>query len=100
MGSAETIGVEVAYARPDVQIVVALRVPAGATAWEAIKLSGLAERFPDVDACAHGIGIYGESVSPSTQLTEGDRVEIYRPLAMDPKEARRLRAERSRARRR
>lgn len=94
----DTIEVEVAYAEPDVQLVVAVRVPADACAWEAIKLSGLAERFPGIEACEHGIGIFGEPVSPTTPLADGDRVEIYRPLEIDPKEARRLRAARAKSR--
>jgi len=100
MGNADTIEVEVAYANPDIQVVVPVRVPKGATAWQALKLSGLAQQFPGVDACEHGIGIFGEPVSPSTPLREGDRVEVYRPLEMDPKEARRLRAARCSGRRR
>ena len=100
MANAETIEVEVAYAQPDVQVVVSVRVPAGATAREAVERSGLARRFPAIEACEHGIGIFGEPVSPATPLAAGDRVEIYRPLAVDAKQARRLRAARAKARRR
>jgi putative ubiquitin-RnfH superfamily antitoxin RatB of RatAB toxin-antitoxin module len=93
------IGVEVAYAEPDNQVIVSLRLPAGASAGDAVQRSGLLERFPGITWPGAPIGIFGKPVSPSASLTEGDRVEIYRPLRMNPKEARRLRAARSRSRR-
>ena len=93
------IGVEVAYAEPDSQAIVSLRLPAGASAGDAVQRSGLLERFPGITWPGAPIGIFGKPVSPSASLTEGDRVEIYRPLRMNPKEARRLRAARSRSRR-
>jgi putative ubiquitin-RnfH superfamily antitoxin RatB of RatAB toxin-antitoxin module len=96
MADGDLIDVEVAYAQPERQLSVPLRVPAGTSAGEAVRRSGLMERFPAIDACAGSIGVFGEPVSPCTPLTQGDRVEIYRPLQVDAKEARRLRAARSR----
>lgn len=93
------IDVEVAYAEPDSQAVVSLRLPAGASAGDAVQRSGLLERFPGIPWPGAAIGIFGKPVSPSAPLVEGDRVEIYRPLRIDPKEARRLRAARARSRR-
>ena len=75
--------VEVISARPDGATIVTVTLPAGATVRDALaaaKLSGTA------------VGIFGRRVELETKLADGDRVEIYRPLAMDPKEARRRRA--------
>jgi len=90
------IDVEVAYARPDCQVIVPLRLSAGISAREAVRQSGLLERFPELDSGKLSIGVFGNIVSPRAPLAQGDRVEIYRPLQVDPKEARRLRAARSR----
>jgi putative ubiquitin-RnfH superfamily antitoxin RatB of RatAB toxin-antitoxin module len=84
--------VEVIYALPTGEDAVTLRLPAGATAGEAVRASGLLEKHPGLDA--RKIGIYGKVVDPGATLRDGDRVEIYRPLALDPKEARRRRAAR------
>ena len=79
---------------------LALDVPETATAIDAIRAAGLAERFPDVDIDASTLGVWGRACAPDTRLREGDRVELYRPLAMDPNEARRLRARQTRERKR
>ncbi len=92
------IDVEVAYAQPDCQVIVPLQVSAGISAGEAVRQSGLLERFPELDSRKLSIGVFGNAVSPCAPLAQGDRVEIYRPLQLDPKEARRLRAARSRGR--
>lgn len=99
MAERREIAVEVAYAEPAQQAIVTLRLPAGASAGDAVRLSGLLERFPAIDWPGASIGIFGRPVSPRAPLAEGDRVEIYRALQVDPKEARRLRAARSKARR-
>ena len=96
MAEAGDIDVEVAYAEPERQVVVSVRVPAGASAATAVERSGLLERFPRIAWPGADIGIFGERVSPCAPLAAGDRVEIYRQLAVDPKEARRRRAARSR----
>ncbi len=84
--------VEVAYARPSEQTVIALSVPRGTTVQDAIALSGLAARYPEVAAQGASVGIHGRVVPRDTVLNDGDRVEIYRPLVADPKAARRRRA--------
>jgi uncharacterized protein len=84
--------VEVAYALPDEQVVVTLALPAGSTAADALERSGLRTRFPEIAATAK-LGIHGRIVAGDTTLAAGDRVEIYRPLIADPKQARRRRAE-------
>jgi putative ubiquitin-RnfH superfamily antitoxin RatB of RatAB toxin-antitoxin module len=77
--------VEVVRARPDGAEVVAIRLPDGSTVRDALAASGL----KGVQA-----GIFGKRVAMDTRLANGDRIEIYRPLAMDPKETRRRRARR------
>jgi len=81
--------VTVAWALPDEQVVAPLDLPEGATVDGAIRASGLQLMFPEIDLASHGVGIYGRVVSLGQVLREGDRVEIYRPLQMDPREARR-----------
>jgi uncharacterized protein len=91
-GGSGTIRVEVAFARPDVQLVLPLEVPAGTTVAEALRLSGIHERFPEVDLDNAKVGIFGKLTRADTVLKPRDRVEIYRPLIADPKEVRRQRA--------
>ena len=92
MGGAERIEVEVAYARPDEQVLLALRVPRGATVRDAIEASGILKRFPEIDLGKNKVGIFGRLTTLTQPLRERDRVEIYRPLTADPKEVRRRRA--------
>ena len=86
---AESIRVEVCYAKSEVQAMVALTVPAGCTALEAAERSGLPGRYPEIDLAIQPLGIRGKRVEPGRVLEEGDRVEILRPLTADPKETRR-----------
>lgn len=87
------IGVEVAYARPDMQVIIPLQVEPGTTLIDAIRLSGILEQFPEIDPEQNKLGIFSKLCKPDTVLREKDRVEIYRPLIADPKESRRKRAE-------
>ncbi|WP_341959979.1 RnfH family protein [Pseudomonas sp. RC10] len=91
------IRVEVVYATAERQALIALEVPAGTTVFGAVEASGIAEQFVGLDVTHCPMGLFGKVVSdPQTrQLEEGDRVEIYRPLLADPKEVRRLRAEKA-----
>ena len=73
-----------------------LTLPAPATALDAIRASGLFERHPELGLGEPLIGIWGRACAPGTVLADGDRVEVYRPLTMDPNEARRLRARNAR----
>ena len=70
----------------------ALDVEEGATVAQAIRGSGIERQFPEVDMSALQVGIWGRPVDRSRVLRQGDRVEIYRPLETDPREARRLKA--------
>ena len=96
----DTIDVEVAYALPDKQQIVRLNVPEGTTALQAVKQSQLDNVFDDLEFSDDlKLGVWGKSVSCDRVLVSGERVEIYRPLLADPKEARKARAARARAKR-
>jgi uncharacterized protein len=100
-GTAASAALHVAVAcspKDGVAAEVALELPAGAAAIDAIRASGLLERFPELDLSVQAIGVWGRPCALDARLREGDRVEIYRPLVMDPNEARRLRARRAPAR--
>jgi hypothetical protein len=88
------ISVEVAFARPDKQEIIRLQVEQGTSAVEAVKRSGIASVFPEIDPDKDDMGIFGKVIkNPSDhELRDGDRVEIYRPLKIDPKQARLNRA--------
>ena len=86
------IDVEVAYATPEQQMIVALKIPEGSTVEQAINASGLLVHFPEIDAAEIKAGIFGCVCKLDQPLKQADRVEIYRPLIHDPKEARRQRA--------
>lgn len=97
MAPAERLRVEVAYcAGPGAAEVVSLDLPAGALLADAVLASGLLQRHGLVLEGLR-VGVWCKPREPSTPLRENDRVEIYRPLQVDPKEARRLRYKRGRA---
>ena len=91
MGRSE-LSVAVVYVTPDVQDVTELALPAGATVNDAIERSAVLIRHPQLGSGPLDLGIWGSAVSGEQPLSDGDRVEIYRPLTVDPKEARRVRA--------
>jgi putative ubiquitin-RnfH superfamily antitoxin RatB of RatAB toxin-antitoxin module len=86
--------IEVAYATPEQQMLIALNLPEGSTVEAAINASGLLARFPEISLSTNAVGIFGKVCELNQVLKAGDRVEIYRPLVHDPKEARRQRAAR------
>jgi uncharacterized protein len=86
--------VEVVYALPEKQVLIALDVEEGTTALQAIERSGILQQFPQPDPRRNGVGVFGRVVALDTPLKDGDRVEIYRPLNADPKEMRRERVRR------
>lgn len=92
MSLATEITVEVAYALPDEQLIIPIKVQDGTTAEDAIKASGIMGKFPDIDLRINKIGIFGKLTKLDTKLRHLDRVEIYRPLLADPKEVRKQRA--------
>ena len=91
--NSEEILVEVAYALPDQQVILPVKLPAGALAESAIQQSGILAKFPEINLSENKIGIFGKLTQLDTPLRDKDRVEIYRPLIADPKEVRRQRAE-------
>ena len=88
------IRVEVAYARPEAQRLIALSLPEGSTALDAILESGIKDLFPGIDLEEQSVGVFSQVIAEPAlyRLRSGDRVEIYRPLEIDPKEARAKRA--------
>ena len=91
-----TIRVEVAYALKDEQLLMVLEVEEGTTVRQAIERSGILGRVPGIDLDPERVGVFGKLSRLDTALRDGDRVEIYRPLVADPKEARRRRVTRRR----
>ena len=82
--------IQVAYAMPERQLLRRVSLPEGSTVEDAVRASGLRTEFPEIDTMQ--VGIHGQLVSKDTILRDRDRVELYRPLKVDPKEARRARA--------
>ncbi len=83
--------IEVAYASPTEQCLIRLDYKE-MTAEQAIERSGILKKFSDIDLAANKVGVFGRQVRLSHRLEPGDRVEIYRSLIINPKDARRLRA--------
>lgn len=89
----DVIAVEVVFAHSDRQLLLKLTVKPATTVAQAIAQSALAGEFPGVDFAACTVGIWGKIVSLEQPVREGDRIEVYRPLLIDPREARRQLAE-------
>ncbi|MBL4821560.1 MAG: RnfH family protein [Gammaproteobacteria bacterium] len=96
---ADLIPVEVAYATPEKQLIVELEVSPGTTALEAVVRSGITDEFPAIDLNKDSMGIFSSQLNgkdyplPDEYVLQArDRVEIYRPLLIDPKAARVARA--------
>jgi hypothetical protein len=90
------LSIEVCYARPQAQTLIAVTLPAGATVRDAIEASAIASRHPEIDPATMKIGVFGKPTSLDAPLADHDRVEIYRPLIVDPKLARQRRVEKTR----
>jgi hypothetical protein len=93
-GAEETMEIELVYALPDSQITESLRVRPSTTLAQALSKSCVVVRHPDVATGSLAIGIWGRRAEPTAVLREYDRIEFYRPLVADPKQARRIRARR------
>ncbi len=89
------IEIEVAYGQSSRQVIVPLRVSALCTVEEAIQLSGILQQFPEINLTCNKVGIFSKIVTLNKTVQPGDRIEIYRSLTIDPKQARLLRAQRS-----
>lgn len=84
--------VTVVYCARDRQWIVGVEVPAGSTLRDAVLASGLPQRVPGLDPAALDLGVFNELRKADEAVRDGDRIEVYRPLAIDPKQARRIRA--------
>lgn len=73
------------YALPEEQVLISLDVEQGTTAEQAVKLSGILDKFSDIDLTKNKLGIFGKATKADQVLRDKDRVEIYRPLIADPK---------------
>ena len=93
----EQMNIEVVYALPHEQVLFKVLAAQGATVVEAIRLSGVLKKHPEIDLSKNKQGIYGKLSNADTVLRDKDRVEIYRPLIADPKEVRRQRAQAGKA---
>ena len=86
------IRIEVAYATPEKQVLLRVSVPPGSTVAEGIERSAIRDEFPGLEINPESVGIFSRKMPFDQVLRDGDRIEIYRPLIADPKEARRQRA--------
>lgn len=91
----DLLNVEVAYALPERQTVLCIRVAPGTSVLAAIEQSGIVQKHPEIDLSVNKFGIYSRPVKGSEPVQDGDRIEIYRPLIADPKEMRKKRAEKA-----
>ncbi|MFS1538525.1 MAG: RnfH family protein [Candidatus Phlomobacter fragariae] len=89
------INIEVVYALPDWQFLLHVKIGEGASVEEVIVQSGMLSLRDDIDLNRNKVGIYSRQAKLCDILSDGDRVEIYRPLIVDPKEMRRKRAEKA-----
>lgn len=94
MDKRNMLNIEIAYLTAQQQLVVSLQVTESCTVEEAIQQSGILVQFPEIDLSQNKVGIFSKIVSLNTALQSGDRIEIYQPLLIDPKQARKQRAKR------
>jgi uncharacterized protein len=90
------LSIEVCYALPDGQTLIPVELPEGATVQQALDASGILQRYPQIDLARQKVGVFGKLKPLDTVLADHDRVEIYRPLIVDPKAARQRRVEKTR----
>ena len=88
----DPIVVEVAYAKPEEQVILTVYSASGITVQQAIEKSGVLRRFPEIEMGKNKVGVFGKATKLDAALRSGDRVEIYRPLIADPKVQRKKRA--------
>lgn len=83
------MNIGVCYAEADRQVWLRLETPDGSTVEQAIRHSGILQRFPEIDLGQQKVGVFGKLVKLDAPIKEGDRIEIYRPITADPKTVRR-----------
>lgn len=92
------IGIEVAYALPEKQKIIAVEVEEGTLAIDAARQSGVDQAFPEIDIDASKMGIFGKAIKPASHVMQaGERIEVYRSLIADPKASRKARADKKAA---
>jgi len=89
MSDIHKVEIEVVLALAERQVLLNVAVPQGTTVMDAIDQSGIATEFPDLDLGSLKVGVWGKVVQRSRPVREGERIEIYRPLPLDPRRARR-----------
>jgi hypothetical protein len=90
------LSIEVCYALPNEQALIAVELPEGATLQQALDASGILQRYPRIDLSTQKVGVFGKLKPLDAVLADHDRVEIYRPLLVDPKLSRQRRVEKTR----
>jgi putative ubiquitin-RnfH superfamily antitoxin RatB of RatAB toxin-antitoxin module len=90
------LSIEVCYALANEQTLIAVDLPEGATVQQAIDASGILQRYPQIDLGTQKVGVFGKLKPLDAVLADHDRVEIYRPLLVDPKLSRQRRVEKTR----
>jgi uncharacterized protein len=90
-GLSAEVAATVVYGAPDLLVELSVTVPRGATLLDAVIASGLLAQVPALSAPHLDLGVFNRPLSPDTPVRPGDRIEVYRPLVVDPKEARRAR---------
>jgi hypothetical protein len=92
---ADKINVEVAFALPNRQTLLSCEFKTGITVEEAIVRSGILAKYPEIDLAENKVGVWSRTCKLTDTVNDGDRIEIYRPLIADPKEVRKIRAEKA-----
>ena len=87
------MNVGVCYAEADRQLWLRLEVPDGSTVLQAIELSGVLKRYPNIDLETQKVGVFGKFAKLDAPIKEGDRVEIYRKITADPQQVQRRRVD-------
>ncbi|MGF6568961.1 putative ubiquitin-RnfH superfamily antitoxin RatB of RatAB toxin-antitoxin module [Paraburkholderia sp. GAS333] len=90
------LSIEVCYAAADAQTLIAVDLPEGATLQQALDASGILQRYPAINLETQKVGVFGKLKPLDTVLADHDRVEIYRPLLVDPKLSRQRRVQKAR----
>ncbi|MFC4699580.1 RnfH family protein [Glaciecola siphonariae] len=91
----EHLAIEVTYGLPNKQSLISLTVPPSTTVEQAIVLSGVLDIYTEINLSENKVGVWNRTCRLSDEIKDGDRIEIYRPLIADPKEIRKLRAQKA-----
>jgi putative ubiquitin-RnfH superfamily antitoxin RatB of RatAB toxin-antitoxin module len=87
------MNIGVCYAEAERQLWVRLEVPDESTIQEAIELSGVLKQYPQIDLTTQKVGVFGKLAKLEAPIKEGDRIEIYRKITVDPKQVQRRRVD-------